>query len=102
MSIKVAAFVDRLLEVIDLWEVPVTATQLHLADPSVGKRTVIAALAYLADRGVLRKTVGHDATLYFPEALAKADPIQAMLTGDLDLTRFKPCRVTRHSMGDKK
>lgn len=99
---SVAAFVDRLLEITDLWEVPVTATQLHQADPSVSKRTVIAALAWMADQGILRKRLDHDCTWYFPEARAKPDPIQEMLTGHIDLARFQSCQTTRHSVGDKK
>ena len=66
-SIKCAKVTDWLLELIPVWEVPVTAAMLQVAIPEYSKPTITHALKYMTMDGVLyTEAKGKDQVFYFP------------------------------------
>lgn len=102
-ELKVAECMDRLLELVPVWEVPVTAAMIHAADPTgPTKRAVIMALTQLTLLDVLVKRVDHDATWYYPKELEPANPVQEWISRRVKISKFKVSGTTRHLMENRK
>ena len=66
-SIKCAQVTDWLLELIPVWEVPVTVAMLHEGIPEYSRPTITHALKYMTMDGLLyTEAQGKDQVFYFP------------------------------------
>jgi len=79
-SLNKAQVVDWCLELIPVWEVPVTVGMLRNAHPEISIPVYTCALKQLTELGVLRATPGeHDQTFYFPPEKEKVCDIQEII-----------------------
>lgn len=81
-SLICAQIADWLLELVPVWEVPVTASMLHCAYPEATKQAIVNALKFLTDGEVLYTTIDlKDRVFYQPVAQRKLCDIQVLICG---------------------
>ena len=81
-SLACAKVTDWLLELIPVWEVPVTAVMIHNADPTKSRPVVAQALKQLVEADVLYVEQGDkDRMFYFPTSKRPVCLIQALILG---------------------
>lgn len=79
-SLPKAQAVEWLLELVPVWEVPVTVSMLHKAHPEITVPVYAGALKMLTEMKILRATPGlRDQTFYFPEEKIVPCDIQIFL-----------------------
>jgi len=85
-SLNRAQVVDWLLELIPVWEVPVTVGMLRSAHPDITTPVYASALKQLTESGIVYTSVNQrDQVFYFPTEKRKACDIQIYLCkGRLD------------------
>jgi len=81
-SPKCAEVIERLVDLLDVWEVPVCAHDLHQACPSFSKYTCAHALKQMAEAEILYPSTDardRDRVYYFPTAKRPVNLIQELL-----------------------
>jgi|688.fasta_scaffold05241_28 hypothetical protein len=91
-SLRKAQIVDWLLELIPVWEVPVTCSMLHKAHPEFSVPVYAGALKMLTEQGLLTARPGlRDQTFYTPQEQVKPCDIQVLICkGKLDYEQQQP------------
>lgn len=79
-SARKAQVVDWLLELVPVWEVPVTCAMLRKACPEFTIPVYAGALKALTEQGVLTATPDlRDRTFYFPQTRVRPCDIQMLI-----------------------
>jgi len=80
LSLECAQVVDWCLELVPVWEVPITVGMLRDAYPEISAPVYASALKQLTDMRVLHASPGtRDQTFYFPPERQKQCDIQEIL-----------------------
>ena len=79
-SKKCAVVIERLTELLDVWEVPVTAAMLSEADPTYSRYTCTGALKQMVSKNLLYvQTEAKDRCFYFPTSKRPVCAIQQII-----------------------